>query len=128
MILHFVATEFGASDDGYALVCGASNSQCRNDHHYITLSRSSDPADKDVLGVHFEIDDQINGGYDLLKSCECSPELLVCHLSKGVQRYPDLSAVEVALPESAKSYEALVQALKRIFRDRRGDLTVTTSA
>jgi len=124
MIIRFKATEFGAEDDGYALICGASNSKSEDDHHYITLQRSSDPTDEDDWGVHFEIDDQINGGYDLLRSCKCSPNLLVCRLRKGVSWYPELTTVEVTLPKSQNNYSELVGILSRIFHDRKKDIKI----
>jgi hypothetical protein len=126
MKITFKATEFGTDDDGYALVCGASNSASEEDeYHYFTLQRSSDPEDEDDWGIHFEIDDQINGGYNLLKSCEYNTKSVHLFLYKGTDWYPELREIEVILPNDDQGYEIFTKALSRIFHDRKEDLKST---
>jgi hypothetical protein len=128
MKLAFTATEFGTTDDGYTLLCGASNSKSAEgvDYRYITLQRSSDPEDEDDWGIHFEIDDQINGGYELLGACALESTKLTCHLTKGTDWYPDLRVVEVLLGESPAEFSSLSEGLIKMFRDRSQDLILVS--
>ena len=123
MELRFNATEVGCFEDEGALVCGASNSKDDAPYHYITIQGSSDPDDED--GIHFEIDDQINGNYNLLASCAVSRRQIMIDLLHDVPWHPGLTCVVVDC-ESAKSeqFDGLVAGLRRIFRDRPEDLRI----
>ena len=72
MKIRFKATECGTQVNGRVLTVGASNSKSEDEYHYIAMQALIDPKTEQDMAIHFEIDDQINGNYDLLKSCECT--------------------------------------------------------
>src|SRR5665811_820497 len=100
MEIRFTATEFACTEDHGALVCGASNSKTDEPFHYVTMSRSADPADPEDDGIHFEIDDQINGGYHLLASCAVSPRQFTIELLRDVPRHPGIRRIVVGCDEA----------------------------
>ena len=123
MTLQFKATEIGCEDDGFALVCGASNSKANEPYHYITIQGCSDPDDEDDDGIHFEIDDQINGGYDLLRACQVSRSQIFVDLHHDVPWHSGLERVVIdCAAASAAEFDSLVAGLRRLFRDRPTDL------
>ena len=125
MVLQFKATEIGCEDDGFALVCGASNAKSDDEYHYIMIQGRSDPDDEDDDGVHFVIDDQINGNYDLLRSCYLSRSQLRVDLTRDVPWYPGLQTVVVDCSSSPQEeMDALIAGLRRLFRDRPSDLAI----
>jgi hypothetical protein len=126
MELRFDAAEIGCVEQNDALVCGASNSKSDEPYHYITIQGWADPDyPDDEHRPHFEIDDQINGGYDLLASCSVSRSLLTVQLLHDVPWYPKLSRVVVGIGSAtAEQFDLLVAGLRRVFRDRPTDLHV----
>ena len=128
MILQFKATEIGCVDDGFALICGASNSKSDDDYHYITIQGCSDPEDEDDDGIHFEIDDQINGDYDLLRTCHISRTQVTVKLSRDVPWHPGLQTVVVDCAFITQAeMDTLIAGLRRLFRDRPNDLVLDLS-
>ena len=125
MELRFTATEIGCVEEDGALVCGASNSKSDAPYHYITIQGNSDPDDGDNDGVHFEIDDQINGNYDLLASCSVSRDQITVDLLRDVPWHPGLRRVVVDFGDTPKEqFEELVTGLRRLFWDRPKDLHI----
>ena len=125
MELRFNATEIGCVEEEGSLVCGASNSKPHEPYHYITIQGCSDPDDEDYDGIHFEIDDQINGDYDLLASCAIARTELTVNLLRDVPWHPGVQRVTVDLSSaSADHFDALVDGLRRLFRDRPKDLHI----
>jgi hypothetical protein len=126
MDIHFEATEIGCEDDGYALVCGASNSKSESEYHYMIIQGCSDPDDEDNDGIHFSIDDQINGNYDLLDTCEVTRQQIIVTLHKDVPWYPGLRKVIVDCGSTPDSdFEPLLAGLRRLFWDRPADLIIS---
>ncbi len=125
MVLQFQATEIGCEDDGFALVCGASNSKADEPYHYITIQGCSDPDDEDDDGIHFEIDDQINGNYDLLRACHVSRSQIFVDLHHDVPWHPGLERVIIDCAAASEAeFDSLVTGLRRLFRDRPTDLSL----
>lgn len=125
MELRFNATEIGCREEEGALVCGASNSKSDEPYHYIIIQGCSDPNDEDDDGIHFEIDDQINGNYNLLASCFISRSQIAVDLLHDVPWHPGLRRVVVGChTASVDQFDALVAGLRRLFRDRPSDLHI----
>jgi hypothetical protein len=125
MELRFNATEVGCVEDEGALVCGASNAKSEDPFHYITIQGYADPGDEDDDGIYFEIDDQINGDYNLLASCSISRGQLTVELLRDVPWHPELRRVVVGCDTApAEELTALVAGLRRLFRNRLEDLHV----
>lgn len=120
MELRFEATEIGCVEQDCVLVCGASNSKSDEFYHYITIQGWADPDHPDdEHRPHFEIDDQINGNYDLLDSCFVSRSHLTVELSHGVSSYPDLRRVVIGIRSATDAeFESLVSGFQRVFHDR----------
>lgn len=120
MELRFEATEIDCVEQDDALVCGASNSKSEEPYHYITIQGWADPDyPDDEHRPHFEIDDQINGNYDLLVSCALSRSYLTVDLSRGVSWYPNLRRVVVGISSATDAeFTSLVSGLQRVFHDR----------
>lgn len=126
MELRFEATEIGCVEQNDALVCGASNSKSDAAYHYVTIQGWADPDDPDdEHRPHFEVDDQINGGYDLLASCSITRSHFTVQLHHDVPWYPNLSRVVVGIASATpEQFDSLVAGLRRVFRDRPTDLYV----
>jgi hypothetical protein len=125
MELRFNATEIGCTEQDGTLVCGASNSKSDEPYHYITIQGWSDPDDEDDHGIHFEIDDQINGDYNLLASCSVSRTQITVELLNDVPWHAGLRRVIVGCGNApAGELEALIGGLRRLFRDRPEDLYI----
>lgn len=121
-MLQFKATEITCVDDGFALVCGASNSKADEPYHYITIQGCTDPDDEED-GIHFELDDQINGNYNLLRSCHVSRSQIFVDLHHDVPWHLGLERVIVDCAAiSEAEFHAFVAGLRRLFRDRTADL------
>jgi hypothetical protein len=124
MNIRFKATECGTQTTGRVVMVGASNSKSKDEYHYIAMQALLDSKTEQEKAIHFEIDDQINGNYDLLKSCECTPNALLVHLSKGVRWYPELRSVEVDLAGAKVHYSELVAGLRQVFENCPNRLTI----
>lgn len=128
MELRFSATEIGCVEQDGVLVCGASNSKTDAGYHYFTIQAWADleMEEEDGDGLYFEVDDQINGGYDLLSSCEVTREHITIHLLHDVPWHPGLARIVVdckSCPD--KQHHSLVTGLRLAFRDRPSDLQIT---
>jgi len=64
LMIEFTASEIGYYEEYETISCGASNADSDEENHYINFQRASEIGSPDDDGVYFEIDDQINGGYD----------------------------------------------------------------
>ena len=69
-MIEFKATEIGYIEELDTVSCGASNAEGHGKYHYINFQRASQIGSSDDEGIYFEIDGQINGGYNIIKSCE----------------------------------------------------------
>jgi len=129
MELRFNATEIGCTEEEGALVCGASNSKSDEPYHYITIQGCSDPDDEDDDGIHFEIDDQINGNYNLLASCAVSRSQITVDLLHDVPWHPGVRRIVVGCGSApGEQFDAFIAGLRRLFRDRPTHLNITLCA
>lgn len=123
MELRFNATEIGCFEEDGALVCGASNASSDDPYHYITIQGCPDRGDED--GIHFEIDDQINGDYNLLASCSISRSQFTVDLLHDVPWHPGLRRVVVDCGTApADQVDAFIAGLRRLIDSRLGDLHI----
>jgi len=126
MELRFNATEIGCVEENDVLVCGASNSKSEDPDHYVTFQQWADPDyEDDDKRIHFQIDDQINGNYDLLASCSVSRSEISILLLRDVPWHPGLERIVIscdACPQ--EQFNSLVAGLRRVFRDRPEDLHI----
>lgn len=93
--IRFVATEVGTAIEFGVLSCGASTSRLLDECHYIIVQANLDEPDE--WGVYFEIDDQINGGYQRLQKVQLVDSRLVLSLNQGTDWYPELEQITVDL-------------------------------
>ena len=115
-MIEFKATKIGyLEEQDYGTVsCGASNADSTEPYHYMNFQRSIEIEDYDD-GVYFEIDDQINGGYNIVEKCKLKEKRLIVKLASDFKEMPgeiivvhfDLLATDGLLP--------INQGLKKVF-------------
>ena len=66
MIVEFIATETGTEHTEHYIATGVARS---DPPHYLMFSRSLPIGDDEDWGIEIEFDDQINSGYEKIKSC-----------------------------------------------------------
>ncbi len=88
-MIEFTATEIGylEEEEYETLSCGASNADSSEPYHYINFQRAIE-IEKDDDGVYFEIDDQINGGYNIIEHCELRENQLIVRLKSEFKEKP----------------------------------------
>ena len=110
--MQFVATEVGEAIEFGVLSCGATRSNPSDESHYVLVQANLDEPDES--GVYFEIDDQINGGYQRLQRVQLIESELVFTLNQGTVWYPNLEQISVDLGEiEAADIESLRLALDK---------------
>jgi hypothetical protein len=128
MELRFKASELGCFDQGDVLICGASNSVEDQPYHYVAIQGWADsdyPDDEHRL--HFEVDDQINGNYDLLKACALTRNEFTLELNYEVTWYPGVRRIVVDCENvTNEQLQSLADGLRRLFRDRLEDLNISS--
>ncbi len=131
MQLVFKAIEAGfvEDDDGIAcLMCGASGTDADGNGHYLTFQRGIEEEDPDDdWGVHFEFDDQINGNYECVSRCQISRTRLHVELTSPIDPDGKVTSVTVDLRKiKSRDCKAMIVGLRRIFRNKKGILRVST--
>lgn len=129
MELRFNATDVVCVEENDVRICGASNSKSDEPCHYIMFQQWVDPDfPDDEQRPHFEIDDQINGEYDLLGACSISRDELTVQVLHGVPWYPDLQKIVVGIGNvTTAEFDSFVAGMKCIYRDRSSDLQIQLS-
>jgi hypothetical protein len=110
MRFSFEATEAGFDADEGALVCGVTDGE-----RYLTFQRDAENSGED-WGIYLEYGDQINGGYNCVRSCRLSRFALHVDLSQPLGRLEGVEGFDVAFRLHDQSYEALCTGLERVFR------------
>ncbi len=114
-MIELVATEAGCIEECETISCGASNAKGTDAYHYINFQRASEYGGTDDNGVYFEIDDQINGGYNIVDLCELREDKLIITLSNCFDRMPN-EIVEVSISSLGKEDITLFKTgLEKIF-------------
>ena len=96
-LLRLVATEVGAYTENGVLSCGALGSGSEGADHYVNIQATVDGPDEEGWGVYFEIDDQVNSGYERLRRVCLNGSELVLFLNEGARWYPALEQIVVDL-------------------------------
>lgn len=114
-MIRFKAIEIGCLDDPDALNCGASNAAGSEEYHYINFQRAAEIDGNDDEGIYFEIDDQINSGYNIIECCEINQNQLIVRLSDNFQEMPgEVIVVEFDSP-SSEGMRPIHEGLAMIF-------------
>jgi len=80
---------------------------------YILFQRGE--TDTSASDIHFEYVDQVNSGYDVVRECRLSRQLLVIELSKPMHSVPDVAGIDVSLHVDESAYQSLRNGLEKIF-------------
>lgn len=110
------------------LMCGASGTDADCNEHYVTLQRGNEEEDPDDdLGVHFEFDDQINGNYECVSRCQVSRTRLHIELARPIDLERQVTSITVDLRKiKSRDWKVMAIGLRRIFRNKKGILRVST--
>src|SRR5262245_8567034 len=84
---------------------------------YLVFSRGLDDEEMEDRGVYLECRDQINGGYDCIKTCVLRRERLEVELSKPIDPRKDIEGFHVKLALSDEQLRSLAAGLRQVFRD-----------
>jgi hypothetical protein len=124
MRLRLRASQAEFVDDGYALILGLAGTNETGEHRLILqqINESVDP-DED-WGVHLEWDDQSQSEYDAIMKCRLTGASLTIDLSKPLGALPETTGFDVELSAEGVAYVALVDGLKRVFRNHSSLLEV----
>lgn len=110
MLVEFVANEAGSSETGDRVQSvGVSSGD-----EYLLFSRA--PPELEDRGICLEYRDQINSGYESVRSCTVSTEQLEVVLSRNLGNLRDVEGFRVKLALSPVEHEHLVRCLKAVFR------------
>jgi hypothetical protein len=121
MRLEFAALEGGFEDeDGphFCLMCGVSGQDADGVDHYLNFQRGFEDEDpSEDWGVHFEFDDQINGGYNCISRCRLTRSVLEVDLMQPIDWQKKYAGVSADLSQLDEATVAKIRAgLARIFR------------
>lgn len=113
--MHFVATEVGEATEFGILTCGATHSGSTGESHYVIVQANLN--DPDEWGPYFEVDDQINGGYQFVQRVQLVESTLEFTLKQGTVWYPNLEQISVNLGDiEAADVESLRKALDKCLK------------
>ncbi|MCP4294549.1 MAG: hypothetical protein GY786_02980 [Proteobacteria bacterium] len=115
MIIKFKATEFGVHEESELISCGASNTESDQEYHYLFVQKLFEQDELEESEIYFEIDDQINGGYEMITNCILNRNLLEIRLNKGCKWYPDLEKIIVILPHSTEEIQEFANGFTKLF-------------
>lgn len=115
MDIKFIATEIGYYEEYNTVSCGASNAASNEEYHYINFQRSVEIGCADDQGIYFEIDDQINGGYNTIQHCKTEPGVLIIKLKDSFDKLPGKT---ITVEFASINFDGLLpinEGLKKIF-------------
>lgn len=115
MIIKFKATEFGVHEESDAISCGASNEGSDQESHCLFFQRFFEDNGLEDGEIYFEIDDQINGEYDVVSNCTLKKNLLEIILKKGCKWYPDLEKIIIVLPDNKDEIQDFANGFVKMF-------------
>jgi hypothetical protein len=115
----FVAMEGGSETDEEFVIAGMA---C--DGHFLNFQRSLPIGSEDDWGVHIEFDDQINSGYEKVKSCNLSRERLRVEFTEPIDRQKRYLVAEIELQISDPEYDSFTDELRTVFAQHEHLLTI----
>jgi hypothetical protein len=110
----FHATEIGYLEEFDTVSCGASNADSTDEYHYINFQRAAKIGSPDDTGIYFELDDQVNSGFNIIESCELSPNQLTIKLSEKLNSCSGEIIVSFN-SYASKDLQPINEGLKKIF-------------
>jgi hypothetical protein len=105
----FRGIEVGVIFEHGVHVCGVRGP---NENH-VLFQRGITEADP--AGIHFEYRDQGNGGYDFVRECRLTRQMLSIELSRPIHFLPEIVAIDVSLEVDDSAHRALSDGLAAIF-------------
>lgn len=118
MRVSFTADSLFFEDDGDVLYCAITG-----DEENVLVFQCSTEAEDDS-GIHFEYNDQSNGDYGCIKTCNLKRDELRVELSKQLGELEDVEGFDVSLNLDDGTYKELENGLSRIFRGEESSLKV----
>ena len=105
----FWGVEVGVLLDHGVHLCGVRGP---NEQHVLFQLGEAETSPDDI---HFEFNEQGNGGYDFVRACRLSRQLLSIELSKPIRAMPGVAGIDVTLEIDDASYQSLRIGLATIF-------------
>jgi hypothetical protein len=105
----FVGVEVGVVLDYGVHLCGVRGP----DEQHVLFQLGE--ADTSPADIHFEFNDQGNGGYGLVGACRLSRHSLSIELSKPFRAMPSVTGIDIDLEVDDVSYQSLRAGLATIF-------------
>lgn len=115
MDIKFRATEIGYYEEYDTISCGASNAVDNEEYHYINFQRPVKIGCSDDQGIYFEIDDQINGGYNTIQHCKIAPGVLTIKFKDSFEKLPGAT---ITIEFSSMNSDGLLpinEGLRKVF-------------
>lgn len=115
MDIKFRAAEIGYYEEYDTISCGASNAADNEEYHYINFQRPVKIGCPDDQGIYFEIDDQINGGYNTIQHCKIAPGVLTIKLKDSFEKLPGAT---ITIEFSSMNSDGLLpinEGLRKVF-------------
>ncbi len=110
MRVSFICDGLFFEDDGDVLYCAMTGS----DENVLVFQRSAEA--EDGSGIHLEYNDQSNGDYGCIESCNLNRDSLNVDLSEQLGVLDDVEGFDVSLEIDEETYEELKNGLKQIFQ------------
>jgi len=85
------------------------------EYHYINFQRPVDIGGPDDEGVYFEIDDQLQGGYNNVSACELHPGKLIVKLREPLGCMKSKVIVVLFDAPASKGLGPIGEGLKKVF-------------
>lgn len=117
--LRFSATECGKKTEYGTLICGASNSKAdAEEGHSFIFMRSTKLGGPDDDGPYFELDDQSQGAFNIVRKIEINGDRISIRLRASKNNPVPCTSIIVDFERCPKnSFRSFVAGLKKIFSD-----------
>lgn len=116
MEIRFRATEIGYYEEYDMVSCGASNAASNEEYHYINFQRPVKIGCSDDEGIYFEIDDQINGGYNIIQHCKIAPGVITIKLKDSFDTLPGKTITVEFASMNSDGLLPINEGLRKIFK------------
>lgn len=91
---------------------------------YLSLSRACPIGDPEDRGIHVEVNDQCNSGYEHVARCELTSDAMRIILARPLGNREKIEAVEVSFTAEHRPDEQVIRHLRQIFTGRENVLHV----
>ena len=124
MTATFTATEAAVSADEEGFLFAGVGRCGTKPWQYLNFQRGLPIGGADDEGVHLEYNDQVNSGYDKIKTCLLARERLRVELTEPIDSEGKYTAVDVELRLGEDAWVLLADGLRKIFAGREAALDV----